>query len=98
MSTTDSGQVIDKKGVELLYYTKENLPIWVTEALKDLGGSATILAVAKHIWSHREAELRSSDNLFFKWQYDMRWAANRLRNTGVMKSVDDSTIGVWELK
>ena len=77
--------------------TKEDLPNWVAEAIKSHGGSAKLLDVAKHIWAHHESELALSGDLFYKWQYDMRWAANKLRNNGIMKSEDDSPAGVWEL-
>ncbi len=52
---------------------------WVLSAIKAGGGSATILDVAKHIWKNHEKEIKSSENMFFKWQYDMRWAATVLR-------------------
>jgi hypothetical protein len=71
---------------------------WVREALKRLGGSAPLVEVAKQIWSAHEQELRSAGDLFYTWQYDMRWAAERLRKQGVMKTVDLSPRGVWELK
>jgi hypothetical protein len=77
--------------------SKEDLPDWVVEALNDHGGSARLIEIAKHIWAHRESELRNSGDLFFKWQYDMRWAANQLRRTGKMKEADVSPTGVWEL-
>jgi len=77
--------------------SKEDLPDWVADALKDHGGNARLIDVAKHIWKHHESELRASGDLFYKWQYDMRWAANQLRRTGVMKPADVSPTGVWEL-
>ena len=77
--------------------TKEDLPDWVAAVLKANGGSARLLEVAKYIWVNYESELRLSGDLFYKWQYDMRWAANQLRNSGVMKPVSGSPTGVWEL-
>ena len=44
----------------------------VYAAVRDLGGRATIVQVAKHIWENNEAELRASGDLFYTWQYDMR--------------------------
>jgi hypothetical protein len=38
--------------------------------------------IAKWIWEHHEAELRDSGDLFYTWQYDMRWAGTRLSNEG----------------
>ncbi|MAN98240.1 hypothetical protein [uncultured Roseovarius sp.] len=63
---------------------REDLKKWVVEALKDHGGQAALIDVAKHIWKHHEVELRASGDLFYKWQYDMRWAAMVLRKQGVM--------------
>ncbi|MBS0564740.1 MAG: hypothetical protein JSR87_09770 [Proteobacteria bacterium] len=63
---------------------KEDLKRWVLDALHSEGGSSSLIEVAKHIWEHHEAELRRSGDLFFKWQYDMRWAATALRNEGKM--------------
>jgi len=77
--------------------TKADLPDWVAAAIIGHGGSARLLDVAKHIWMHHEQDLKASGDLFYKWQYDMRWAANKLRNSGIMKPVEDSPTGVWEL-
>ncbi|MFT4150441.1 MAG: hypothetical protein QM656_09605 [Paracoccaceae bacterium] len=63
---------------------KDTLKIWVKEALSEFGGSAKLVEVAKYIWENHEQELRSSGDLFYTWQYDMRWAATSLRRAGVM--------------
>ncbi len=76
---------------------KADLDTWVRDALRELGGRASLVEVARIIWKHHETDLRSSGNLFFTWQYDMRWAANRLRRRSVMKSVVMSPSGIWEL-
>ncbi|WP_109260445.1 hypothetical protein [Hyphobacterium indicum] len=78
--------------------TKDDLKQWVAEALRDLGGSARLIDVAERIWMRHEGELKSSGDLFFRWQYDMRWAANELRRSGVMKPVDELPRGYWGLK
>lgn len=62
--------------------TKYDLQPWVEEALRALGGSGTVVEVARLIWQRHEADLRSSGDLFYTWQYDMRWAAQTLRDTG----------------
>lgn len=78
--------------------SKADLVVWVEDAIRSReGGSARLLDVAKHIWREHETDLRASGDLFFKWQYDMRWAANQLRRSGVMRPADDSPTGVWEL-
>jgi len=77
--------------------TKHDLQDWVQDALSANGGRATLVEVAKHIWKNREHELRGAGDLFFTWQYDMRWAANVLRRQGVMKAAEVSPQGIWEL-
>jgi len=77
--------------------TKQDLQDWVQAALKKRGGSAPIVDVAKELWREHEADLRKSGDLFYTWQYDMRWAANRLRGRGLMKSVAATPPHRWEL-
>ena len=62
--------------------TKHDLQLWVIDAVTAHGGSATVIDVSKWIWNNRRAELESSGDLFYTWQYDMRWAAHVLRTTG----------------
>lgn len=69
----------------------------VVEALKSLGGRGSIVEVARVIWEKHEADLRTSGDFFYKWQYDMRWAAGNLRESGIMKEVSDSPKRIWEL-
>lgn len=64
---------------------KTMLSVWILEALEDLGGEAVVLDVSKHIWKNHEEELRKSDTLFYRWQYDMRWAAQELQNQGRLR-------------
>lgn len=75
---------------------KQDLEECVTAALRAYSGKATIVQVAEYIWVNYEVELRSSGNLFYTWQYDMRWAANQLRHKGKMISAEISPKGVWE--
>lgn len=71
---------------------------WVIEALKANGGSGTIVQVAKHIWSNHEHELKASGDLFFTWQYDMRWACTRLRERKIVQPAEISARGEWKLQ
>ncbi|MCQ2005428.1 hypothetical protein [Rhizobium sp. NRK18] len=71
---------------------------WVVEALKASNGSASILYVAQHIWKNHENDLKGSGDLFFTWQYDMRWAATTLRRQGKMVAAEDDRRGKWTLK
>ena len=56
---------------------REALVDWVREALLAYPNGATIVQVAKHIWDKHQAELAQAGDLFFTWQYDMRWAATQ---------------------
>ena len=78
--------------------TRLNLSDWVYEALQSRGGEARIVDVAKHIWTNHQADLRASGDLFYTWQYDMRWAAKRLRDEGKVASPDSSPRGRWALR
>ena len=77
--------------------TRLDLRDWVYEALAANGGSATIVIVAKHIWDKHGQELRAAGDLFFTWQYDMRWAAQKLRDKGVCIPADEAPRGIWQL-
>ncbi|GAB6124732.1 hypothetical protein JCM14124_04380 [Humidesulfovibrio idahonensis] len=70
---------------------------WVVAALNDLGGSAHIIPICKHIWNHHEHELRDSGDLFYTWQYDVRWAGQKLRDTGVLAPVYNQRGLPWTL-
>lgn len=76
---------------------KSDLEGLVIKALEHYSKSATIVQVCRYVWQHYEDELRSSGDLFYTWQYDVRWAATRLRKRHKMKQAWESTRGVWEL-
>lgn len=76
---------------------KEDLPDCLEATLVKLGGSGTILEICKRFWIDNEADLRNSGDLFYTWQYDIRWAATTLRKAGIMKDASVSDSGVWEL-
>ena len=59
---------------------REILTHWVVEALQELGGKGRLLDVCKTVWAKHKFELESSGDLFFTWQYDIRWAATSLRS------------------
>ena len=77
--------------------TKHDLLDWLAAALQRLGGSATIVDVCRELWQEHEPELRLSGDLFYTWQYDVRWAAYELRKSGRMKPDSESPSGIWEL-
>jgi len=76
---------------------KFDLRDWLIEALTANGKRGTIIEVCKYIWDEYEGVLKSSGNLFYTWQYDVRWAATELRKTGKMEPTNHSPQGVWEL-
>jgi hypothetical protein len=76
---------------------KSDLTDWVIEALRERGGTAHHVQIAKYIWDHYEAELRDSGDLFYTWQYDLRWAGKKLRDRGILRPDDDTERGVWAL-
>lgn len=77
--------------------SKEDLQDWLIQSLKAHNGSASIVEVCEYIWANYENDLRRSGDLFFTWQYDIRWAAVRLRKEGVMRAAGLSPRGSWEL-
>lgn len=77
--------------------TKHDLADWVVASIDRLGGSAPLVEVARDIWRNHESDLRLSGDLFYTWQYDMRWSANLLRRRGAMKPAEMSPHGVWQL-
>ncbi|MGH7899842.1 MAG: hypothetical protein ACREQQ_17940 [Candidatus Binatia bacterium] len=42
--------------------------------------------------------MKQAGDLFYTWQYDLRWAAKRLRDVGKMKAVHGERGQPWELK
>ena len=70
---------------------------WVVEALKRKGGRAKLIDVARDLWANHEQELRRMDDLFYTWQYDMRWAATALRKDGIMEPAPRGSGSVWAL-
>lgn len=76
---------------------RELLKAWVIEALQDLGGRADILSLCKKVWDHHGQEIRDTDDLFYLWQYEIRWAGNLLRKDGIIRPANSSPRGTWEL-
>ncbi len=66
---------------------------WVLDALEDLGGAGAIVDVARIVWRRHEREISSADDLLYKWQHELRWAADLLRKDGKIVS----TQGFWRL-
>ncbi len=77
--------------------TKSDLKAWIVQALSAQGGRASIPAVAKHVWDNHEAELKASGDLFYTWQYDIRWAADQLRGEHKLQPKPRGDKGPWRL-
>ncbi|WP_066647456.1 MULTISPECIES: hypothetical protein [Sphingomonas] len=77
---------------------RERLQLWVREALAELGGAASVNDVARQIWLNHEADLRNEGEHFYSWQYDIRWAAQKLRETGKAGLRKQGSKSIWYLK
>ncbi len=77
--------------------TRDIMKLWVIEALKYLGGSGWPKDVSKYIWDKYEQELKASGSMLYTWQYDLRWAAQQLRNEKKLKPVHKRRDLPWEL-
>jgi hypothetical protein len=77
--------------------TKHDLVDWLYDALIAAGGRGRIAQLCKLVWDKHEKDLRSSGELFYTWQYDIRWAAYQLRKSEKIKPDTMSQKGVWEL-
>ena len=62
-----------------------------------MGGAARLVDICKFVWENHEGQLRASGDLFYTWQYDVRWAGTALRHEGLLKDSKLSDRGVWEL-
>lgn len=74
-----------------------DLPEVLYSSLDALGGQSDIIGVCKYVWEHYSTNLENSGDLFYTWQYDIRWAATELRKTGRMKPAEQSPRGIWEI-
>ncbi|MBY8963440.1 hypothetical protein KJK34_11810 [Flavobacterium sp. D11R37] len=77
--------------------TKKDLKPILIEALQYYGGAANIIEVCKFVWANYENKLKGSGNLFYTWQYDIRWAATTLRREKTLKPASLQTNKRWEL-
>jgi hypothetical protein len=70
---------------------------WIEESLRSRGGTASITEIAQDIWAAHETDLRASGPLFYNWQYDMRWAGQKLQVLGRLTK-NAGKRGDWSLK
>jgi hypothetical protein len=70
---------------------------WVEASLRKLGGSAKIVEIAKDIYETHAEELERSGDLFYTWQYDMRWAGLKLSKAGKVYLSNKAGPSRWAL-
>ena len=76
---------------------KDDLEDMVLDALEALGGQGQIVEIAREIWQRNELELRQSGDLFYTWQYDIRWAKTKLRDRGLVTVIKQGQHNIWKL-
>jgi len=86
---------------------KADLPNVLYKIIEDLGGSAPMIVIFRSFWKLHGKDLNENDDLFYTWNYDIRWAATELRKQGRMKAAhrtkkcnerdDSSKSGIWEI-
>ena len=69
----------------------------IIKALNQNSGSADIITICRYVWNNYEMDLRQSGEFFYSWQYDIRWAATKLREENILKPAESSPKGIWEL-
>ena len=77
--------------------TKEDMKDWIVQCLNSREGKGWPREVCKYVWENYEVQLRESGDLLYTWQYDIRWAAQKLRNEGILKPVHGRRDLPWEL-
>ena len=76
---------------------REDLPARLYIVIEGLGGEGTLLDICKKFWEQYETELQKSGDLFYTWQYDIRWAATSLRKAGLMEEANTCEKGTWRI-
>ena len=78
--------------------TRDDLCEWVVEAINHFGGQARIVPICKYIWGKYENELKRSGDLFYTWQYEVRWAGQKLRDSGTLLPAHNNRQAPWAIK
>ena len=64
--------------------------------LYQMDGNGYILDISKKFWIKYKDNITPNNNLFYTWQYDIRWAATELRKNNIMVRPDLEK-GLWTL-
>ncbi len=75
----------------------KEMEIILIENLKKLGGKSHFVPICRLVWGNHENWIRRSENMLFIWQYELGWAATRLRKKGIMLPDSGLKDGTWEL-
>nr|WP_246573814.1 hypothetical protein [Chelatococcus asaccharovorans] len=62
-----------------------------------MGGQDEIVPIARYIWERYEAQLKASGDLYYTWQYDIRWAAQKLQDSGTLLKTRRGARSIWKL-
>jgi hypothetical protein len=74
--------------------TKVDLKDYIIEALNGKENrQGSIIEISKYVWNRHQGDLYNGGNIFYTWQYDIRWAATELRREN---RLDDGR-GIWRL-
>ena len=85
---------------------RNDLPDILYDIIQQMGGRAKIIDIFKKFWQDYYDELSKSGDLVYTWNYDIRWAATKLRKAGRMKQAKEqentygqhiSSKGTWEI-
>ncbi len=77
---------------------RRTMMVWVEEALKVLGGKASITDIAREVWKRHEKEIVAAGDAFYDWQYELRWSGALLRKSGILAPAAKARSSIWELK
>ena len=86
--------------------TRQDLPDLLYKTIKSLGGKVVMIEIFREFWKQYSEKLKSSGDLFYTWNYDIRWAATELRKQNRMtpastkenpKGLNTSPKGIWEI-
>lgn len=85
---------------------RTDLPNILYQIIEELGGRAKMMDIFKSFWAKYKNVLNENDDIFYTWNYDIRWAATQLRKEKRMKpaktientyGAPESPKGIWEI-
>lgn len=88
-----------KNGLQVLSQAIDRtvMATWTLEAIRHLGGKATILQMCKEVWENHSVQIVGADDFRYVWQFEVRWAADLLRRQGRLRCAKESLRWTWEL-